>query len=79
MVPVTTYYRAPAGSAPVLLRTDRPGRLARYHWGARLAGPLLTPEACNLDQARVEELPPDFDFTGVRAEALCKRCFGRTA
>lgn len=72
----TTYYKPPAGATIVLLQTSRPHRPSRLHRGARLEGLLLTPEACNLDQAsKIEELgelgvvpfPGDVD--------RCDRCF----
>jgi hypothetical protein len=78
--PPETYYRPPAGARQTLVRTDRPRRISRYHRGAHVGdGPLLVPEACNLDQAFKLtdlgdiQLPADAFRTG----AACRRCFPR--
>lgn len=72
----TVYYRAPAGSVAVPLRSDRPGRRKRYHQGARVgSGPLLTPEACNLDNAvHVYEVSRS-ELVHATPSELCRRCF----
>jgi hypothetical protein len=70
------YHRPPADSTPTLIRTDRPGRLSRYHRGARLGSRLLMPEACNLDMAAAIT---DLGDVPIPAEApdaaVCRRCF----
>lgn len=72
-------YRPPSHARAVLIRTSRPGRRNRYHVGARLRdGPLLLPEACNLDQAiLVEEMPGPIPTTvdGWPEGSACRRCF----
>lgn len=74
-----TYYRPPAHSTPVLIRTERAKHLPRYHWGARLGDNLLTPEACNLDQAvALAELPGRRVPDDTRPSQLCARCFRDT-
>jgi hypothetical protein len=74
MASPTTYYRPPAQSEPVLVRTERTKHLPRYHWAARLNGNLLTPEACNLDQAVALAVVPDV-APDTRPSQLCARCF----
>lgn len=72
------YYRPPAGSRPTLIRTDRPNRPTRYHLGARLGdGPLLMPEACNLESAlSLTDLGNVPLPTGAMTSgAACRRCF----
>lgn len=72
------YYRPPAGSRPVLVRTDRPGRLTRYHRGAHVGdGPLLVPEACNLDvAASITDLGDVPLPRGAMSNGqACRRCF----
>lgn len=72
-----TYYRPPANADPVTVRTDRARRKPRYHLGARVAdGPLLLPEACNLDQAG--GLTPDIPHAELALadrSQFCRRCF----
>lgn len=75
----TVYYRRPESATPILVRTSRVYRRARYHIGARVgSGPLLLPEACNLDQAvNLEERGPlTDDPTAVADGDRCRRCFG---
>lgn len=84
VLPVTTYYRPPEGSVPVLLRNDRRGRPSRFHQGVRWDGRLLTPEACNLVGGEsLVELPADqvgldgYPVGDVAVASLCRRCFPR--
>jgi hypothetical protein len=73
---VNVFYRPPAGSTPTLVRTDRPGRLSRYHRGAILDGELLIPEACNLTEAaRITDLGNVLIPAGAPEAAICRRCF----
>lgn len=72
------FYRPPTGSTPTLIRTDRKGRLSRYHRGATLAGDLLIPEACNLDSAAsITDLGNVEVPAWVSPAAICRRCFPR--
>lgn len=72
----TTYYKPPQGATIVLLLSSRPHRPGRLHRGARLDGVLMTPEACNLDQARnVEELGELGAVPFPEEVDRCDRCF----
>ena len=74
-----TYYRPPEQSRTILVRTERPGRIARYHLGAKIGdGPLMVPEACNLDQAvRLVDLGESLGIPAADwpAGSACRRCF----
>lgn len=74
------FHRPPAGAVIVPLRTDRAGRLSRYHAGARLGdGPLLIPEACNLDQAKSLVEVSEAETIGAAPALRCRRCYKNRA
>lgn len=72
-----TYNKPPAGTIAVLLQTSRPGHPARLHRGARSGDVLMTPEACNLDQAtNLVELGAMGEAVAIPdGSDLCERCF----
>ena len=78
-IEIDTYYRPPVGSTPVLIRTERgKHRAQRYHLGARLAdGPLLVPEACNLDMATAIVYLGNVPLPADALDTACRRCFPR--
>lgn len=76
MTAPATYYKPPTGAVAILLLASRRGRRSHLHQGARSSAVLMTPEACNLDQAS------QLDELGVLGEVMpptdadaCHRCF----